>query len=55
VPVIELRRGKYEHRNREYGEIRIPVFKIVDRMPVDELPSLEGVGIADQITDDREE
>jgi hypothetical protein len=55
VPVVELRRGSYKHKNREYGEIRVPIFKIVDRMPVDELPSLEGVGLVEDITDDREE
>jgi hypothetical protein len=41
-PIIELGRSSYTHGS--YGEIRIPVFKIVDWMPTKNLPPIEGAG-----------
>jgi N6-adenosine-specific RNA methylase IME4 len=55
VPVIELRGGSYTNKKSEQGRTCVPIFKVVDRMPVDELPSLEDVGLIEEITDDREE
>jgi hypothetical protein len=47
VPIIELDVGSYQHSNRAYGEIRFPVFKVVDWIPADRLPPLDGVPAGD--------
>lgn len=45
LPTIKLGVDSYRHSNKAYGEIRFPVFKIVDDQwfPVDDLPLLEGL------------
>ena len=42
-PVIELDRDSYQHPNKAYGEIRVPVFRVVGWVPVATLPALEGI------------
>jgi len=49
VPVIALDVGSYQHRNRAYGEIRFPVFRIVDWMPAKDLPPIEGASEQQQL------
>jgi hypothetical protein len=44
APVIELARDSYQHPNKAYGEIRVPVFNVVGWVPVATLPALEGFG-----------
>lgn len=40
TPVVELGRDSYDHP--DYGEIRVPVFKIVSWKPTRDLPPIEG-------------
>jgi hypothetical protein len=40
VPVIELGSSSYRHSNKAYGEIRIPILKIVGWIPLGKLPPL---------------
>jgi hypothetical protein len=42
-PIIELDRDSYQHSNRNYGEIRVPVFEIVGWVPAKDLPPIPGV------------
>jgi hypothetical protein len=42
-PIVELNRDSYMHQNRNYGEIRVPVFTIVDWAPVKDLPPIAGM------------
>jgi hypothetical protein len=44
APIITLEVGSYQHSNRAYGEIRFPIFRIVDWVPAKNLPSIEGEG-----------
>jgi hypothetical protein len=39
-PIVELQRDSYIHE--DYGEIRFPVFKIIDWVPAKDLPPIEG-------------
>jgi hypothetical protein len=41
APIIELGGGSYKHPNKKYGEIRFPILKRVDWIPVDKLPPLD--------------
>jgi hypothetical protein len=41
-PVVELDRDSYQHSNKAYGEIRVPVFTVVGWVPAATLPPLEG-------------
>lgn len=50
-PVVELGRSSYQHPNREYGEIRIPVLKVVGWVPIKDLPPIEGFGELPRLTD----
>ena len=50
-PVVALGVGSYQHPNRAYGEIRYPVFEVVDWVPVNRLPPLEGATPAAQVAD----
>jgi hypothetical protein len=50
-PVVKLLMRAYDHPNKQYGEIRAPVFEIVDWAPRDEidsaLASLSGIAKAE--------
>jgi hypothetical protein len=41
-PLIELGRDSYTHSNRSFGEIRVPVFKVVGSIPTAKLPPIPG-------------
>jgi hypothetical protein len=43
-PVVELDRSSYQHPNKAYGEIRVPILRVVGWVPVATLPALEGFG-----------
>lgn len=47
VPIVELDRGGYQHSNRDYGEIRFPIFKVVGWISTDKLPPIDGAGGGD--------
>jgi hypothetical protein len=47
VPIVELAVGSYQHNNRNYGEIRYPIFKVVGWVSNDKLPPLDGAPIDD--------
>jgi hypothetical protein len=49
VPLIELQMGSYMHSNRSYGEIRIPILKIVGSIPAKNLPPIESSGGQQQL------
>jgi hypothetical protein len=40
APIIELGGGSYKHPNKKFGEIREPILKIVDYVPLGALPPL---------------
>ena len=42
-PIIDLGRDSYQHSNKSYGEIRVPVLKIVGYVPTKNLPAIEGI------------
>jgi hypothetical protein len=42
MPVVELDRNKYQHSDRKVGEVRIPILRIVDWIPLKDLPPLDG-------------
>ena len=41
VPVVELDRDAYKHADRKVGEVRVPILKIVDWIPLKDLPPLD--------------
>jgi hypothetical protein len=47
VPIVELDVGAYQHSNRAYGEIRFPIFKVVNWIELDRLPPLDGAPAAE--------
>jgi hypothetical protein len=49
LPIVELDVGSYQHPNRAYGEVRFPVFKVVDWVAAASLPELEGFEPAAQV------
>jgi hypothetical protein len=42
LPLVELECGSYQHSNRNYGEIRFPIFKIVSWVSSKQLAHLVG-------------
>jgi len=46
VPIIELDVGSYQHRNRSFGEIRFPIFKVTGWISIDKLPPIDGAPTA---------
>jgi hypothetical protein len=46
VPIIELGVGSYQHRNRSFGEIRFPIFKVAGWISIDKLPPIDGAPTA---------
>jgi hypothetical protein len=42
TPVLELGSGSYKHLNKKFGEIRIPILRITDYVPLKDLPPLDG-------------
>jgi hypothetical protein len=42
VPLIELHVDSYRHRIKEYGEIRVPIFKVTSWIHTDKLPPIDG-------------
>jgi hypothetical protein len=42
MPIVKLDGGSYKHPKRKYGEIRFPIFKVTDRIPLAKLPALDG-------------
>ena len=53
VPVVELDRSKYQHSDRKVGEVRIPILRIVDWIPLKDLPPLDGGPQTDLLSDGR--
>jgi hypothetical protein len=47
VPIVELDVGSYQHPNRNYGEIRFPIFKVVEWVSTDKLPAIDGTSSPD--------
>lgn len=43
VPVVELKTGSYEHKNKRVGRVKFPAFKIVEWMSLDGLKDEEDV------------
>jgi hypothetical protein len=41
APVVELGCSSYQHSDRKIGEVRIPVLKLVDWIPLKDLPPLD--------------
>jgi hypothetical protein len=46
VPVVELAVGSYQHSNRAYGQIRYPIFEVIDWIPIARLPPIDGFSTA---------
>ena len=42
APIVALEVGSYQHPNKAYGEIRYPIFKVVDWVPSSQLPPIDG-------------
>jgi hypothetical protein len=50
VPVVELDRSAYKHTDRKVGEVRVPILKIVDWIPLKDLPPLDSDPQPDLLT-----
>jgi hypothetical protein len=43
VPLVALDVSSYQHPNREYGEVRYPVFRVTGWVDIGKLPPIDGV------------
>jgi len=48
-PILELQMGSYRHSNRNYGEIRFPIFKVVGQISTKSLPPIDGANEQQQL------